>query len=120
MSDDLTRTFAEYNDLYQMTKEVDRLLDKAMSDKFPANHLSNFRKTIYDELLMVEKQIITTIPKDDFEATEQIKFLIQIVEQKVSDRKSDRDVENRVKEISQTSSTLLEVAKAMANVVQQL
>jgi hypothetical protein len=118
MSDDLTRTFAEYNDLYSMTKEVDRLLDKAMAEDLAANHLANFKKTIYDELSVVEKQIITSVPKDDYEAVEQIKFLVQIVKQKISDWKFDRDVKGDARTIVKTSE-LLEIAKAMANVALQ-
>ena len=119
MTDDLTRTITEYNDLHRTTTEIDRLLEKAVLENFAANHLAGFRSVICDEMSVLEKRIITSKPANDFEAAEQIKFISQIMKQKISDRQFDRHVEGSVQEISGTPK-LLEIAKAMADVAQQL
>ena len=120
MTDDVTHTITEYNDLRRTTTEIDRLLEKAMSENFAANHLISFRSAICEEMSVLENRIITSRPANDFEAAEQIKFISQIMKQKISDRQFDRHIESSGVQESSGTPKLLEIAKTMADVAQQL
>jgi hypothetical protein len=109
MSDKVTLTITEYDRLSETIKEVDRFIEKAKLADFAAEHLLHFRRIIYDELSVVENKILTSAPKNGYEAAEQLKFAGQIVRQKLVDQKFDHN-----------ASELLEIAKVMASVAQQL
>jgi hypothetical protein len=119
MSGQVILTITEYDRLSETIKEVDRFIEQAKLADFAAEHLLHFRQTIYDEISVVEKKVLTSTPENDYEAAEQLKLVSQIVRQKILDRKFDHNAENGSVSRSKTSE-LLEIAKVMTSVAQQL
>jgi hypothetical protein len=118
MSDQVMLTITEYDRLSGTIKEVDRFIEQAKLADFAAEHLLHFRQDIFDELSVVEKEILTSSPENEYEAAEQLKFASQIVRQKLLDRNFDQNTETGFSHSK--SSELLEIAKVMASVAQQL